>query len=645
LSIQRIGDIISSYYCNIAVIRGGFGDSTEKKGMVTMKKRLIALLLTTSMFMGAFPVQTLAAGVSGFENADTGEFETETSQEETPLEKYQGDTPAEEFQEEMPAENNFTGETVPEGDGEALYQGQAPDYEDPEFVNRLQDGFFAGSGASARSSYGTVHDDRFQDYTIEDGIDVSEWNGDIDWDTVADQIDFAMIRGGYRGIKDPGNLKKDLYFEDNIQEALSAGLDVGVYIYSQAVSKEEAREEAAYILDLVDGYSFDLPIVIDYEFADGGRLSNAGLSKSQHTNICLAFCEAIEKAGYSAMVYANQNMLTDSMDGQRIIDEGYEIWMAQYRSSSTYTGDYTYWQYTETGSMKGIIGNVDLDYHYLPPSADTRLKTPALLSAEAKDDSVKITWKTVPGADGYLVYRKSEGSGWTALGTSDAGEYTDERSLVSGTDYIYTVRAYRGSYEEAKEHKFDVKYWSSYHSSGIRLSYLSQPVLKKAAIGSGGVQVTWDTVLGADGYYIYRRALGKSWTRIRIANGTSYTDSEALKSGTTYIYTVRAYHGSDRSSYKNTGIRLYYLSTPKLKGAAKTSGNIHVTWDAVPGASGYYIYRRTPGNSWNRIASAASANYTDKSSFKKGTTYIYTVRAYYGSDRSYYENSGTKIKY
>ncbi|MGN0962572.1 MAG: GH25 family lysozyme, partial [Clostridia bacterium] len=146
------------------------------------------------------------------------------------------------------------------------------------------------------------------------GIDVSRYQGNIDWQAVADDgVDFAFIRVAYRGYE-TGRLQEDAYFRRNIEEAQKAGIRVGVYIYSQAVTEDEAREEAAYLIHRIAGYQMDLPLVFDYEFAGANsRLRNAydnkTLNAEKGTDICLAFCRYVESFGYDSIVYANKSML------------------------------------------------------------------------------------------------------------------------------------------------------------------------------------------------------------------------------------------------------------------------------------------------------------------------------------------------
>ncbi len=192
------------------------------------------------------------------------------------------------------------------------------------------------------------------------GIDVSKWNGKIDWKAVKNSgVSYVIIRCGYRG-SSQGALIEDSKFKENIQGAIDAGLKVGVYFFTQAVDNAEALEEASMVLDLVKKYKITYPIFLDVE-PSGGRADS--LTKEERTAICKTFCETIEKYGYTAGVYANKTWLTNKIDASAL--SGYKIWLAQYASTPTYTGRYDMWQYKDTGKVSGINGNVDLNMSYL----------------------------------------------------------------------------------------------------------------------------------------------------------------------------------------------------------------------------------------------------------------------------------------
>ncbi|MBO4679301.1 MAG: hypothetical protein J5626_06495 [Lachnospiraceae bacterium] len=195
------------------------------------------------------------------------------------------------------------------------------------------------------------------------GIDVSTWNGTIDWNQVAKSgVSYAIIRCGYRGTT-LGGLVEDNKFATNIKNATGAGIKVGVYFFTQAVSEAEAVEEASMCLSLVEGYKLSYPIFIDVESGSGNARAN-GLSKESRTAIVKAFCKTISNSGYKAGIYANKNWFTNKINTSELT--GYTIWLAQYSSAPTYTATrYDLWQYSSQGSIKGISGNVDLDLSYL----------------------------------------------------------------------------------------------------------------------------------------------------------------------------------------------------------------------------------------------------------------------------------------
>ncbi|MCD8249920.1 MAG: hypothetical protein LUC60_08755 [Lachnospiraceae bacterium] len=193
------------------------------------------------------------------------------------------------------------------------------------------------------------------------GIDVSKYQGSIDWAAVASSgISFAIIRAGYRG-SSTGALIEDPYFRTNIKGATAAGIKVGVYFFTQAITEAEAVEEASMVLSLVSGYKITYPIFIDTESATNGRAN--GLSTSARTAIVSAFCKTIKNAGYTAGVYASKSWFNNQLNASSL--SSYCIWVAQYNSSCTYSGKYNLWQYSSKGSVSGISGNVDMNISYL----------------------------------------------------------------------------------------------------------------------------------------------------------------------------------------------------------------------------------------------------------------------------------------
>lgn len=194
------------------------------------------------------------------------------------------------------------------------------------------------------------------------GIDVSKWNGDIDWDKVKNAgVQYAIIRAGYRGSV-TGSLVEDPYFAANMKGTAASDIPVGVYFFTQAVNEVEAVEEASAVLSLIREYRLDYPVFIDTEGAGGNGRAD-GLDPETRTLVCEAFCRTIRNAGYDAGIYASRNWYNNNLFTDRLGD--YYIWLAEYRSVPLYQGYYQMWQYTSKGKIDGIDGNVDMNVSYL----------------------------------------------------------------------------------------------------------------------------------------------------------------------------------------------------------------------------------------------------------------------------------------
>lgn len=207
-----------------------------------------------------------------------------------------------------------------------------------------------------------------EDFTMENGflrypgavtgIDVSTHQGLIDWDQVRDAgVDFAIIRAGYRGSTE-GKLYEDELFWDNLNGAKEAGLQVGVYFFSQALTVEEAEEEAEFVLDLLDGEPLELPVYYDWEKVSGlSRVTDAGALPL--TDCSVAFCEAVRQQGYTPGVYFNQEYGYAYLDFVRL--QNYELWLAEYGDHPTFRFRYDCLQYSDAGRLPGIETTVDMD--------------------------------------------------------------------------------------------------------------------------------------------------------------------------------------------------------------------------------------------------------------------------------------------
>lgn len=198
------------------------------------------------------------------------------------------------------------------------------------------------------------------------GVDVSYHQGEINWRQVArDGISFAMIRAGgrYYGVNS-GTIFEDSQFKNNIQGALDAGLETGVYFFSQAVTVEEAEEEARFLLELLKGYEFTGPVVFDWENIDYDTARTDGVDSATVTAMANAFCQIVEGAGYRPMIYFNRYIAYLLYDLEEV--DQYPFWLAEYDQTPQFYYGFQIWQYTDKGRVDGIQGGVDMNIRLTP---------------------------------------------------------------------------------------------------------------------------------------------------------------------------------------------------------------------------------------------------------------------------------------
>ncbi|MDE7188475.1 MAG: glycoside hydrolase family 25 protein [Lachnospiraceae bacterium] len=193
------------------------------------------------------------------------------------------------------------------------------------------------------------------------GVDISRQNGDVNFASVkAAGVDYVMIRLGGRGYS-TGQITLDENFKKNIEGAAAAGLDIGIYFYSQAISQEEAVEEVNFVIQNLEPYRAQVryPIAFDMEFVANDAARIDGLSKEDKTNIATSFLEGVKAAGYVPMIYGDKEWLIKEIDLARLKD--YDVWLAQEEDLPDYPYQYTMWQYSTDGVLNGVTGEANLN--------------------------------------------------------------------------------------------------------------------------------------------------------------------------------------------------------------------------------------------------------------------------------------------
>ena len=299
-------------------------------------------------------------------------------------------------------------------------------------VSRLSD-YLSKKTDVRLTDEGITHAERFYDCAAIHGVDISVHQGEsIKWKKVKTSgANFAFIRAGYRDADD-GKLHIDSMFEENVDKAAQAGIMTGAYIYSQALTPQEAVEEADFLIDLVDDHEITMPLVIDYEIYPNGRLdkkiqTGSMYAASFYHDIVQAFCRRVEAAGYESAVYANKNMLTNYMQAD-LLDDTDTIWLAQYGETSDLDADYWFWQCSDSAKVGGISGKVDHDIWYIRPG--TVYKTRA--SGSEKKRTISI-------GDCHVSFQRSVTKIKRLRAEPKLGITYEGRGLREGKDYVISV--------------------------------------------------------------------------------------------------------------------------------------------------------------------------------------------------------------
>lgn len=270
---------------------------------------------------------------------------------------------------------------------------------------------------------------------------------------------------------------------------------------------------------------------------------------------------------------------------------------------------------------------------YYPGKSITFLDTVQFKSAVNAGNKITVSWNANPQADGYYLYRSVNNGVWVRICNLQGGKTTSyiDNNVSSGSTYKYRIRAAKGDS------------FGFYEVEGVSVKCLTAPVLTSIVNDNEGIKITWRATAGADGYRIYRRASGeKYWTYLETVSGVQYVDKN-VKSGTYYRYTVRAAAGNCFGSYDANGLLIRCVATPVMTGASYTENGVQLTWKAVDGAMGYYVYHKAEGaKHWTRIAVLNSETAFVDTAPSQDSTYYYTVKAFYGYTMSSYYKDGLK---
>lgn len=639
-------------------------------------KRTLALMLTLSLSVSCLPGAALAVEEPA---AATAEVSASTDAALTAA-----DTPAataDDLPEQTPTAGNAP---VTDAQVQQALETFDPTIDDPQYrkeYSRYQQSKKEGDIALAAMDSGPELMSASNPYTgkkyththaktkyIYYGIDVSQWQGTINWKKVkADGISFVFIRCSYTSLKS-FNLHTDPKFTANVTAAAAAGLKVGVYHYSGATSAAEAKKEANYVVNLLKPYKskITLPVMFDYEPGDRVTTNYKKTSKTTRTKYPTTFCNAAKAAGYTSGVYCSTSWFPTYFNVSSL--SGYSNWDAQWASKNTYTGAYDFWQYSDSGKISGISGSVDCNFWYTNTKISGGTTTGGSTGTVPDSDPTPETASTALTAphvtNAAVNYRMAAGSSGTLAGTLPKGTVID---LVYG--YHKTVNG-------AKWYKFNYNGHAYYihedyvdrevlqhHTAAKALSYhtsASASAAVKGTFASGdSVQVVQGSSQTADGAQWHKVKVGSSYyyavaehltpaetfvdsaakknvnvrtkagtsqtkaaylyagTPVTVVNGKSVTVSgerwEQVKIGSKYYYILGSYltkaSSSKALSSANTTVVLKYTSTPYTGKALKPT--VTVSYNGTPLTNGTdytvsYSGNKEPGTATVKITGQGS---------------------------------------
>ncbi len=430
------------------------------------------------------------------------------------------------------------------------------------------------------------------------GIDVSQWQGSVDWTKVKKAgVEFVMLgTGRYKN----GSSTPDPKFETNIKGAINAGVDVGVYYYSTVTTVADARNAADYVLDLVDGYKITYPIAIDMEDSCYNSMTT-----KKRTSIAIAFMKVIKQAGYYPMIYANTYWTSSLLDMSRL--SSYDIWVAAWQSSKPSVSGLTMWQYSSTGKVSGISTAVDLDYSYRDY---TKIVTPRTRATSRRSSSskgwntdgknywyvqsdgsiAKDCWLTVSGEKYYVNSKGYRLTGWQKISkktyyfNSKGVLQTGWLTLDGKTYYLKPSNGVRRTGFQT----IDGKTYYFKKGSGVMQKGLQTISGKKYYFNkkTGVMKTGWKKINGE--YYYFRKKTGAMKTGWLTVGGNRYymnkktgirTTGWLTKKGEKYYFGKK--DGIMVTGWKKISKKWYYFSPEGVMQKNTTVGNYKLGPDGV----------------------------------------------------------------
>ena len=456
---------------------------------------------------------------------------------------------------------------------------------------------------------------------IEKGIDVSKWNGDINWNKVkSDGIDYVIIRGGF------GNSSVDQKFKSHIEGASKAGLKIGIYWFSYATSVAKAKEEAAKCLETIKPYKdkISYPVFYDFEYAsvDYAKKNGINITKNLSTKMADAFLTDIKNAGYITGIYTNKDFSDKYFESDLLYANN--LWIAQYNQECTYNKPYMMWQYTETGTINdiGTSSNpayFDMNYTYLKPTNGSIAESKIDLSSASSNNIDDVTYTGNPIEPNVVLTLDNK---TLKLDEDYTITYSNNTSVGTGEIIINGINRYTGT----KTISFK-----------INPQTISNVSLNSKTINS--ITFSWDKIDNITGYEVYKYdEFSNTYTLLDTISDNSintYTDKN-LTSASTYNYAIRAYKVIDKTTYYGNYSNIFTDSTKvnkvtNLKLDVRNATSLQISWDKVDNVDGYRIYRLDPStNVYTLVDTIYGENITSYThdSRVSATSYYYRVKAF-----------------